>query len=62
MRIEVAKTAKSVLRFCLFVIFLSLLSQLLSIRKKKLQAENLTTSTIINDPDTPVIRPLGGTS
>ena len=62
MRTKVAKNAKSELRFCLFVILLFLLPQLVSIRKEDLQTQNLTTSTIINDLDTSVIIPHGGTS
>ena len=62
MRTVVAKTAKSELRFCLFVILLFLLPQLVSIRKEDLQTQKLTTSTIISHPDTPVISPPGGTS
>ena len=37
-RSKVAKTAKSELRFCFFVILLFLLPQLVSIRKEDLQA------------------------
>ena len=44
------------------VILLFLLPQLVSIRNKDLQTQNLTISTIISDPDTPVISPPAGTS
>ena len=61
-RTKVIKTAKSELRFCLFVILLFLLGQLVSIRNEDLQTQNLTTSTIINDLDKPVFSPPGGLS
>ena len=60
--IQVAKTAKSELRFCLFVILLFLLPQLISARKEDLQTQTLTASTITSDPDTLVITPPGGTT
>ena len=59
---KVAKTAKSGLRFCLFVILLFFLPQLVSIRNKDLRTQNLTTLTITSNPDTPVISAHGGTS
>ena len=59
---KVAKTAKSELRFCLFVILLFLLPQLVSARNEDLQTQTLTASTITSDPDTLVITPPGGTT
>ena len=59
---KVAKTAKSELCFCLFVILLFLLRQLVSIRNKGLQTQTLTLSTITSDPDSLVITPPGGTT
>ena len=61
-RTKVAKTAKSELRFCLFVILLFLLPQLVSARNEDLQTQTLTASTITSDPDTLVITPPGGTT
>ena len=57
---KVAKTAKSELGFCLFVILLFLLLQLVSTRNEDLQTQTLTASTITSDPDTLVITPPGG--
>ena len=46
-RTKVAKTAKSEQRFCLFVISLFLLPQLVRIRNEDLQTQNQTASAII---------------
>ena len=54
-RTKVTKIAKSELRFSLFVIFLFLLPQLVSIRNEDLQTQTLSASTIASDSDTPVI-------
>ena len=61
-RTQVTKTAESKLRFCLFVILLFPLPQLVSIRNEDLQTQTLTTSTITSDPDMLVINPPGGTT
>ena len=61
-RTKVAKTAKSELRFFLFVILLFLLPQLVSARNEDLQTETLTASTITSDPDALVITSPGGTT
>ena len=60
MRTKIAKAAKSGLPFCLFVILLFLLPQLVSIRNEDLQTQTLTASTITSDPDTLVNTPPGG--